>query len=235
MLMSVAPVMVQRNVEDCPFATTRGSAVKLAITALPPVSRGCSTVLGGGNGGGGGGTFFFHPAAKTRSASANVMAFRFQKCDLILSVIPSPLMIKPISLAAPDGLFVAAGRRELLLSGTIRKHSPDLAAAPALGGVCEMHAIRRPTRIFVPSFVTGQLHDIAGRNIHSKNVVVPGLESFRPGKRNMLAIRVPGRVGSFARSVGQTDDIRSVCIHFIYFCQPPATPHETDLQAYPLT
>src|SRR5258708_38060310 len=101
MLISVAPVMVQRNVEDCPFAMVRGSAVKLAITGLPPVSRGGSVVVfGGGSGGGGGGTFFLHPAAKTGSASASIMAAPFSKCDLILSAIlcPSPLIIKPIAL-----------------------------------------------------------------------------------------------------------------------------------------
>src|SRR6266496_4861991 len=92
MLMSVAPVMIQRNVEDCPFAMVRGSAVKLAITGLPPVSRGSAIGFDGGTGGGGGGTFFLHPAAKTRSASAIIMAIRFHKCDLILSVIPSPLI-----------------------------------------------------------------------------------------------------------------------------------------------
>src|SRR5258708_20750611 len=101
-------------------------------------------------------------------------------------------MITPMSLAAQDGFFVAAVRRELLLSGTIRKHGPDLSASPALRGVGEMHAIGRPTRIFVPSFVTGQLHDLSRRNIHNKNVVIAGLESSRPDKHNILPARVPG-------------------------------------------
>src|SRR5258708_8526213 len=118
-------------------------------------------------------------------------------------------MITPMSLAAQDGFFVAAVRRELLLSGTIRKHGPDLAASPALRGVCEMHAIGRPTRIFVPSFVTGQLHDLSRRNIHNKNVVIAGLESFRPAILTMLTARVPVRLRTLPRPVFQPTHPRS--------------------------
>src|SRR5258708_38217132 len=86
--MSLAPLMLQRKVDPCPFAMVRGSAVKLAIKDLP-VSPG--PLIGGlfdpGGSGGGGGTFFLHPAAITRSDSARTMAIRFHKCDLIFSDI----------------------------------------------------------------------------------------------------------------------------------------------------
>jgi hypothetical protein len=68
--MSVAPVMDQRKVEDCPASTVEGSAVKLLITGAAGAG-GAVTVGVEGGGGGGGGTFFLHPTANNTSTDSN--------------------------------------------------------------------------------------------------------------------------------------------------------------------
>jgi len=72
--MSVAPLMDQRSVDAWPRLMLDGSAVKLAITALPVgvVAAGGALVTGGG--GGGGGVFFEQLAANIANVSARVTA-----------------------------------------------------------------------------------------------------------------------------------------------------------------
>ena len=63
--MSVALLMDQRKVEDCPRSMVEGSAVKLLITGGLRRAERVPVARGGGGGGGGGGTFFLQPTAKT--------------------------------------------------------------------------------------------------------------------------------------------------------------------------
>jgi hypothetical protein len=85
MVMSVAPLMDQRSVEDCPGSMVDGSAVKLLITGAAAVGGAVAAGAGGG-GGGGGGAFFAHPTANNSSAP-NVIAPSLEACNLELSVI----------------------------------------------------------------------------------------------------------------------------------------------------
>src|ERR1700693_3419631 len=91
MFMSVAPVMDQRKVEDCPASTVEGSAVKLLITGPAAVGGGAMGVAAGGGGGGGGGTFLPQPTANNTSAdSSSSMPTRGESndaCNLELSLI----------------------------------------------------------------------------------------------------------------------------------------------------
>jgi hypothetical protein len=88
--ISVALLMDQRNVADCPTSMEDGSAVKLLIIAFGG-GGGCSTL--GGGGGGGGGAFFLHPAAKNNSDSARSTALILAICNLKLRLILfSPLI-----------------------------------------------------------------------------------------------------------------------------------------------
>jgi hypothetical protein len=98
--MSVALLMDQRNVEDCPGSMVDGSAVKLAITG-PAVVGGAVAIGVEGGGGGGGGAFFAQLAANNttmnnttmnNSGATNVTAPGLEACNLELSVIlKSPL------------------------------------------------------------------------------------------------------------------------------------------------
>src|ERR1700733_2696923 len=90
--MSVAPLMAQRNVEDCPASTVVGSAVKLLITGAP-WRGGAISALGGGGGGGGGGTFLAQPTANNTSTDSNISMPVLDACNLELSLIlKSPLL-----------------------------------------------------------------------------------------------------------------------------------------------
>jgi hypothetical protein len=92
--MSVAPVMDQRRVEDCPASTVEGSAVKLLITGAAACG-GAVAVGGGGGGGGGGGTFLAQPTANNTSTGNSSMPARDSPdrdgcndaCNLELSLI----------------------------------------------------------------------------------------------------------------------------------------------------
>jgi hypothetical protein len=85
--ISVALLMDQRNVEDCPGSMVDGSAVKLAITG--PAGGGGAVAAGAeGGGGGGGGTFLAQPAANNTS-TANITAPSLEACNLELSLILS--------------------------------------------------------------------------------------------------------------------------------------------------
>jgi hypothetical protein len=83
--MSVAPLMDQRNVDDCPGSMVDGSAVKLAITG-PAEGDGALAMGVEAGGGGGGGTFLAQPAANNSSA-ANVAAPSLEACNLERSFI----------------------------------------------------------------------------------------------------------------------------------------------------
>src|ERR1700733_5775787 len=88
--ISVAPLMDQRSVEDCPGSIVDGSAVKLLITGAATVGGAMATGADGG-GGAGGGTFLAQPAANNSSAPDNT-APSLEACDLELSLIlKSPL------------------------------------------------------------------------------------------------------------------------------------------------
>jgi hypothetical protein len=67
--MSVAPLMDQRKVDDCPASTVVGSAVKLLI-ATAGGAGGAMAVGVGAGGGGGGGTFLAQPTANNTSADS---------------------------------------------------------------------------------------------------------------------------------------------------------------------
>jgi hypothetical protein len=85
MFMSVALLMDQRNVEDCPGSTVDGSAVKLLITGADG-GGGCVGVTTGGGGGGAAATFFLQPAANKTSA-INISAPSMEACNLELTLI----------------------------------------------------------------------------------------------------------------------------------------------------
>jgi hypothetical protein len=85
MVISVAPLMDQRNVEAWPGSMVDGSAVKLAITGAA-VDGGAVVAGAGGGGGGGGGAFFAQPTANNSSAT-NVTAPSLEACSLELSLI----------------------------------------------------------------------------------------------------------------------------------------------------
>src|SRR5580698_10159319 len=88
--MSVAPLMDQRKVEDCPASTLEGSAVKLLITSATGAGGAMAVGVGGG-GGGGGGTFFLQPTANNTSAdnrtSMPALDGCIDACNLELSLI----------------------------------------------------------------------------------------------------------------------------------------------------
>jgi hypothetical protein len=84
--MSVALLMDQRNVEDCPGSMADGSALKLLMTGAAGGGGGATVAAGGGGGGGGGGTFFLQPAANITSAT-NITAPSLEACNLELSLI----------------------------------------------------------------------------------------------------------------------------------------------------
>jgi hypothetical protein len=96
MVMSVAPVMDQRNVEDCPGSMVDGSAVKLLITGAP-AGGGAVAVGVGAGGGGGGGTFFLQPAANITSAT-NSTAPSLEAYNLELSFIGENLLFVVLSI-----------------------------------------------------------------------------------------------------------------------------------------
>jgi hypothetical protein len=73
-VMSVAPLIDQVNVDDWPRSMDDGSAVKLLITGLSTRATGAGAAGAGGGGGGGGGTFFLHPEVNANSTSANKTA-----------------------------------------------------------------------------------------------------------------------------------------------------------------
>jgi hypothetical protein len=85
--MSVAPLMAQRNVEDCPASTVEGSAVKLLITGAAWVGGAMRSAVGGGGGGGGGGTFFLQPTANNTSTDSSSSMPVLDACNLELSLI----------------------------------------------------------------------------------------------------------------------------------------------------
>src|SRR5260370_6520126 len=93
--MSVAPLIDQLSVDDCPRSIVDGSAVKLAIT-------GFSTLCGGGGvavlsagvrgGGGGGGIFFLpQPEANTNSINTSKAVPILEACDLRFLLMPNNL------------------------------------------------------------------------------------------------------------------------------------------------
>jgi hypothetical protein len=91
--MSVAPLMAQRNVEDCPASIVVGSAVKLLITGVTWVGGAIAVGVGGG-GGGGGGTFLAQPTANNTSTDSNISMPVLDACNLELSLIlKSPLLV----------------------------------------------------------------------------------------------------------------------------------------------
>jgi len=81
--ISVALLIDQLSVDDCPFSTVDGSAVKLLIVARATlgVVVGAGVVVAGG-GGGGGGTFFLQPAANANSINSRNMAPTLEVYDL---------------------------------------------------------------------------------------------------------------------------------------------------------
>src|SRR5271154_1261778 len=84
--MSVALLVDQRSVEDCPGSMVDGSAVKLSTTGAAEGGGAVATGVGAGGGGGGGIFFGAQPAANSSSA-ANVIAPSLEACNLELSLI----------------------------------------------------------------------------------------------------------------------------------------------------
>ena len=78
--MSVAPVMDQRKVEDCPASMVEGSAVKLLITGA--AWRSGTVAVGVGGGGGGGGGTFLQPTANNTSAASSSSMPALDHCAL---------------------------------------------------------------------------------------------------------------------------------------------------------
>jgi hypothetical protein len=96
MVMSVAPLMDQRKVEDCPGSIVDGSAVKLLITGAA-AGGGAVAVGVGAGGGGGGGTFFLQPTANITSAINNT-APSLEAYNLELSLIGENLLFVVLSI-----------------------------------------------------------------------------------------------------------------------------------------
>jgi hypothetical protein len=87
--MSVASLVDQRSVEDCPRSIERGSAVKLAIDGL--AGGGGGAAGGGAGGGAGAGAFFLQPAEKIKRMLAS-------KTNPILAASIARLLIPETSL-----------------------------------------------------------------------------------------------------------------------------------------
>jgi hypothetical protein len=89
--ISVALLMDQRSVEDCPGSMVDGSAAKLVITGAAGGGGVVTTGAGGGGVDAAGGTFLAQPAANSTSAT-NSTAPNLEACNLKLSLIlKSPL------------------------------------------------------------------------------------------------------------------------------------------------
>src|SRR5216684_1656886 len=89
--MSVALLMDQLNVDDCPLSMVDGSAVKLMISGFPVLGMDVPPLFetGGGGVARAGATFFPHAAENTTNASIRRMA---QILDLLLSRILNKLL-----------------------------------------------------------------------------------------------------------------------------------------------
>src|SRR5580658_4012166 len=133
--ISVAPLMDQRNVEDCPGSMVEGSAVKLAITGAA-WDGGAVTTGAGGGGGGGGGTFLAQPAANNASAT-NIAAPNLEACNLELSLILrfSSWWVSSLLLCCftPNRFFVIPLRSECLRLAAVGQHGVNLRCSSALG------------------------------------------------------------------------------------------------------
>jgi len=85
--MSVALLMDQRNVDDCPGSMVDGSAVKLLITGAAGGVGGAISTGFAGAGGGATATFLGPQPAANSTSAANVTAPSLEACNLELSLI----------------------------------------------------------------------------------------------------------------------------------------------------
>src|SRR5687768_16051509 len=95
---------------------------------------------------------------------------------------------------APHEHCVLALSGELSYLCPVSQHRIELRPPTTPRGEDNMPSVRRPGGILVSSRAMGELIHPAGGNIHDEDVEVPGLEPSRPCERDVLAIRVPGRV-----------------------------------------
>src|SRR5271168_5027175 len=151
--MSVAPVLDQRKVEDCPASTVEGSAVKLPITGAAAGVGGAMGVAAGGGGGGGGGTFFAQPTANNTSADSSTNRPILDACNLKLSLILTISSSRFFDLLlccfTPNRLFVVPLHRELLNIVPICGHGVNLRSPSASRSKHQVNAIGSPIRILI--------------------------------------------------------------------------------------
>src|SRR5579883_3110214 len=92
-----------------------------------------------------------------------------------------------------------------------------------------MDPIRRPDRVFIAPGAMRKLHDVAGGDIHDKNIVISRLKSARPLERDVLAIGTPGWIVGFALAGGQARHVGTINTHSIYLGRASAAGNENNL------
>src|SRR5260370_11089769 len=94
-----------------------------------------------------------------------------------------------------------------------------------------MDPIRRPGRIFVSSLAVSELHNLAVRHVHGKDVEVSWFKSTSPRKSNMLAIGAPRGIHRVTFPRGEAENVRSIYIHSIYLRRATAPRHKNYIRS----
>src|SRR6266852_4575108 len=87
-----------------------------------------------------------------------------------------------------------------------------LAASP-VGCKNQVPSVWSPIGIFVATRSMRQLTELSAGHVHQENIEITGLETSRPGERDDLSIRMPGRVRRVAFSGSQHLRIGAVPAH----------------------
>src|SRR3712207_9385469 len=82
------------------------------------------------------------------------------------------------------GIFTLSGQLFHLCS--IRQHGIDMGPAASLGREDDVPSVGRPGGVLVTTRTMGELHVLAGSNVHDEHVEVPRLEAASPCKRYVL-------------------------------------------------
>ena len=187
---SVALVVAQVRVVDCPFSIESGLAVSEAVGAAGGGGwwwrRRRNFLLAGAQ---------HHDAAQCEDEHDPLQPFLLH--FLLLRICaPEPLArMKPGGagelsrfptgsikcnykpgtslLPTPIRLRIAAGKSQLLLMAPVGQHGPDLVAPGTAGLKHQVPPIRRPRREIIPSAVVAQLHPLFAGNIHQVKIFWP--------------------------------------------------------------
>src|ERR1017187_10193184 len=161
----------------------------------------------GGGGGGGGGIFFLQPNANTIKIMVAHTITIFRELSI------KHLLLLNYPLLAPNRGLITSLRGELAHLRSVRQHGPDLVRSATRRHKHEMHAVRRPAWILVPSLAVRQLRVRARCHVHGEYVEIPRGVSPRPRVRDDLAAGMPRRIGRLAFAGSQTFHVRSIHIH----------------------